>query len=661
MRSLKFLSIVAGAIIVAAIALLVTLYSAQRQEHQAALEGRMNSAIATRAEVLGGWVNGNLRLGATLGDAPAIRVISAEMSAADANARLSSDLASQMPFVQRLVDEFATTNELSGVYLINPTGNAVLASATAPLLNDGQRQAARKSILEATAITLPLHREGERLIAEHLVPVLAPQTNPATGVQVVTGALLIRVDATDRIASILARQSLEQPGQFTYFVQQADDTGLGQQFEILAANGDAASRQLITTQNSGSQASLYTDSEVYRVNGPVEGTPWILAHEFDADLADTSLDRYLYTGIGLTALLAALTIFGVVALWQRQKSEGAKALADQYRHLAGQIREQQHLLDSVNNSVPQLIGVKDLDGRYTYANPAFCEGVSRTSDMVIGRTDQDIFGRTVSVRLSVLDKKVLSTGLAHAEELQVTLRDDERILNITRVPLKTGPRETAGIVTIASDMTEIRAMHAARDRLREQTLSVLVSTIERSDPHLAGHSFHLAAIAVGIGRHLDLSDHEIDALEQAAMMSQIGKFFIPPEILTKKTRLNDDEIRTMREHISYTLDIVKRIELPASANAALAHMYERLDGSGYPASLSGDEISIHGSILGVADVFVARLSPRAYRSPISADECLDILTAHPGRYEAVVVEALSAFVASDAGETALGQLAETQD
>lgn len=117
----------------------------------------------------------------------------------------------------------------------------------------------------------------------------------------------------------------------------------------------------------------------------------------------------------------------------------------------------------------------------------------------------------------------------------------------------------------------------------------------------------------------------------------------------------------MREHISYTLDIVKRIELPASANAALAHMYERLDGSGYPASLSGDEISIHGSILGVADVFVARLSPRAYRSPISADECLDILTAHPGRYEAVVVEALSAFVASDAGETALGQLAETQD
>lgn len=150
------------------------------------------------------------------------------------------------------------------------------------------------------------------------------------------------------------------------------------------------------------------------------------------------------------------------------------------------------------------------------------------------------------------------------------------------------------------------------DALRS-TIEAMSRTMEWRDPYTAGHQKRVALISVAIARKLGLSEEACQALYMAAMVHDIGKVSVPSEILTKPTRLNDLEMKMVQGHVEAGYQILKDIPFPWPIAEMVRQHHERLDGTGYPRRLQGDQICLEGRILAVADTIEAMATHRPYR------------------------------------------------
>lgn len=133
------------------------------------------------------------------------------------------------------------------------------------------------------------------------------------------------------------------------------------------------------------------------------------------------------------------------------------------------------------------------------------------------------------------------------------------------------------------------------------------------DEYTFQHSVSVAALAVAFGRVLELPRNEIRDLSMGGFLHDVGKAKVPDRILNKPGKLDDDEFRSMKNHAAYTAELIKGVKgvSEITYNAAAQH-HERYDGSGYPLGLQGDEISLHGQMMAIVDVYDAITSIRVY-------------------------------------------------
>jgi putative nucleotidyltransferase with HDIG domain len=153
---------------------------------------------------------------------------------------------------------------------------------------------------------------------------------------------------------------------------------------------------------------------------------------------------------------------------------------------------------------------------------------------------------------------------------------------------------------------------------------------EIRDPYTAGHQLQVSRLAVAIAAELDLPEKKITALRMAGTLHDIGKINIPSEILSKPGRLNRIEFELIKTHPVIGRDILKSIDFPWPICQIVLQHHERLDGSGYPASLTDEEICIEAKILGVADVVSAMSCHRPYHSALGVNQALEEITRKRG-------------------------------
>jgi len=140
--------------------------------------------------------------------------------------------------------------------------------------------------------------------------------------------------------------------------------------------------------------------------------------------------------------------------------------------------------------------------------------------------------------------------------------------------------------------------------------------MEMRDPYTAGHESRVADIAVAIGEEMGWREGRLHGLRVAAQVHDVGKISIPAEILTKPTKLSAGEWALIREHPETGYTILKDIPFAWPIAEIVRQHHERLDGSGYPRGLKGDEMLPEAKILAVADVVEAMASHRPYRPAI---------------------------------------------
>jgi PAS domain S-box-containing protein/putative nucleotidyltransferase with HDIG domain len=171
-------------------------------------------------------------------------------------------------------------------------------------------------------------------------------------------------------------------------------------------------------------------------------------------------------------------------------------------------------------------------------------------------------------------------------------------------------------------------------------IQAMAQTVEIRDRHTAGHQRRVTELAHAIARELGLSGERSRAVRIAGLLHDLGKITIPTEILSKPGRLTDMEFAIIRTHPKAGYEILKSIEFPWPVADIVVQHHERMDGSGYPSGLKGDQSALEARILAVADVVEAMASHRPYRPALGIDRALKEIAGNRGRlYDANVVDA----------------------
>jgi len=159
-------------------------------------------------------------------------------------------------------------------------------------------------------------------------------------------------------------------------------------------------------------------------------------------------------------------------------------------------------------------------------------------------------------------------------------------------------------------------------KIIEGTANIITRVVELRDPYSTGHQQKVSKLATAIAREMKLSQDKIEGTRIASLVHDIGKVNLPTEIVSKPGKLIEVEFNLIRNYPKVGYDILKKVDFPWPIAEIVLQHQEKIDGSGYPRGLKGDEICIEAKILGVANVVEAMSSSKSYRPALSIDEAL---------------------------------------
>ena len=313
------------------------------------------------------------------------------------------------------------------------------------------------------------------------------------------------------------------------------------------------------------------------------------------------------------------------------------------------------MVDRIMKTSPAGIIVADRDGRIVFANKR-AEGIyGLTAEEMTGRaygspewpvTDFD--GNPFPIENLPFAKVISSGSPVYGMRHAITSSEDRRVyLSVNGAPIHDKKGNISEVVFTIDDVTEQRL---AEEKIGEtigklkrgidDTIRAMAMIVEERDPYTAGHQERVANLSVAIAQDLNLSEEQISGIRMAGMIHDIGKMKVPAEILSKPTQLSHLELELIKTHAEVGYRILEPIAFPYPV-AKIAHQHhERINGSGYPQGLKGDEILIEARILAVADVVEAMASHRPYRPALGIDAALEEIEKNRGVfYENAITDA----------------------
>jgi len=233
-----------------------------------------------------------------------------------------------------------------------------------------------------------------------------------------------------------------------------------------------------------------------------------------------------------------------------------------------------------------------------------------------------------------------------SSEIPFLRKDGEKIyVDVKTLPVLQG--KITNIIGLFTDVTQRKQMEEEQKRsaqkllkAMESTIEAMSATVETSDPYTAGHQRRVTGLASAIAKEMGLSEEQVHGIGLAGIVHDIGKIYVPAEILSKPDRLSEIEFNLIKMHSQVGYDILKDIEFPWPIAQIVLQHHESMDGSGYPSGLSKEAILLEARIITVADVVEAMASHRPYRAAIGLDGALEEISRNSGiLYDADVVDA----------------------
>ncbi|MBI4763679.1 MAG: PAS domain S-box protein [Deltaproteobacteria bacterium] len=311
------------------------------------------------------------------------------------------------------------------------------------------------------------------------------------------------------------------------------------------------------------------------------------------------------------------------------------------------LKQKDNLFNQIFDQSPLGVALLSPDCRFKLVNSKFCH--------ITGYTEEELASMGFA-------------DITHPEDRSISQEYYERSLEVEREPFeirflhKKGDliwgwvssslvRDTDGIplyfISLIQDITQNKLYEGrvgnSIEKLRKAMGGIIQAmslTVEARDPYTSGHQRRVADLARSIAQKMGLSENQVDGLRMAANVHDLGKIAVPAEILSKPTKLNSLEFQLIKIHPQTSYDILKDIDFPWPVAQIVFQHHERINGSGYPLGLSGEDICLEARILAVADVVEAISSHRPSRPALGIDKALEEISTNKGiLYDRDVVDA----------------------
>ena len=313
------------------------------------------------------------------------------------------------------------------------------------------------------------------------------------------------------------------------------------------------------------------------------------------------------------------------------------------------LRQSEEKYRSILETIQEGYFEVDFAGNFTFFNDSLCRNLGYSKEELMGMNNRQYTDKEYSKKLFQAFNKVYNTGEpTEGFDWQIIRKDGTKRSIEASVSLqKDSSGKPTGFRGIARDVTERKQAEEklllTLESLRKAfgtIIKVMVSAVEMRDPYTSGHQIRSADLARAIATEMGLPQDKINGIRLAGSIHDIGKLSIPAEILSKPSKLTNIEFSLIKEHSRVGYEMLKDVESPWPLAQIVYQHHERMNGSGYPRNLKGNEIIIEARIMAVADVVEAMASHRPYRPGLGIDAALAEIEKNKGtHYDNTVVDA----------------------
>jgi PAS domain S-box-containing protein len=314
------------------------------------------------------------------------------------------------------------------------------------------------------------------------------------------------------------------------------------------------------------------------------------------------------------------------------------------------IRESEEKFRSLSENAPDIICTLNINGNFTYINPAW--------EALLGYRIDDAIGMPFGSFIRYENNDYPPAGIfERLRDNKQAIRD--KIVTITQqtgencyfsmsiAPNFGADESVVGFAAILKDITDLKhaeqQLKQSYDKL-QNTLNATIETLSKisavRDAYTASHQIRVAELARSIARKMQLPERQIEGIYMAAVIHDMGKINIPSEILSNPRKLTPIEFELIKTHPTVGYDILKQIEFAWPVALIVLQHHERMNGSGYPSGLKGNDILMESRIISVADVVEAMMSHRPYRPALGLQKAMEeISQSKETLYDKQVVDA----------------------
>ena len=383
----------------------------------------------------------------------------------------------------------------------------------------------------------------------------------------------------------------------------------------------------------------YTGREVLMTSRTLTQTPWTLVQKVDASEAlkeSREHQRFLLTSLFLSVLVG---LAALIAAWWHGASVKERTVSEEMRAKSRELARQSALLQSVMDGTPDLVFILS-DQHLDFCNAALCRAIGEKPTALAGKTLSSILGPAAAHPIEAIITGAQSSGKAASRMTDIEIGERSGIYYVSVIPIEKGG-DKRQVLCICRDMTREQEAQSKRQALMNKLVTVLTEAVDQHDPFCAEHSGRTAQVAVALGKALAIDAATLEALDMAAKLANVGKMFLPRDLLTKHDPLTAEEQALLQTHVKHSVEVLKGLDFEGPVATIVAQKSEHVDGSGYPKGLKGEELLPASRILAVANAFVAMVSARAYRAGLPLKDALDkLLVEADSKYDRHVVGAL---------------------
>lgn len=402
----------------------------------------------------------------------------------------------------------------------------------------------------------------------------------------------------------------------------------------------AAAAAIASPGNFGEYRN-YQGTEILATSRPLRSTDWLLVQQVNASQALLESNRHRRFMLTTFSLLLFFIGATLVAAWWHGSSVRATHDADELRHKTRELEKQTELLHAVTDNAEAYVILMDAQQQVMFANARLADKLHTAPDELAGSSLSSVLGPANVQPMQAAIDALQSDGTTHHCTRQMAIANEERSFQCSLVPVDRIGESCNAILLVLQDVTELQRAQQKNASLMRGLVETLMHVVDLHDPNSAHHSSRMVEVANAIGHELKLNETDRRTLDLATSLANLGKIFVPREVLTKPEELTEAEQALVHRHVQFGTELLQDLDFEGPVLDTIAQKQEHLDGSGYPNGLTGDDILLTARILAVSNAFVALVSPRAYRQAVSIEAALDQLLRESGnKFDRHVVAAL---------------------